>query len=188
LSNPLATPSSVRAATPPPVMDRRGPLSSTHSPTMPRATPAGEQASSGPNTPPPPDEEAAAPREDAPGLIDSRARPVPRPGQIPWMAISTFLIVFAAAVGMWVKREEITSWAEKNAPNQNRLLALWHGIQAEGTHQLGPILKTLHIDADPGFVFNLLAGLVVLLLLRNVYASIVRARNRRIYLRAQMRQ
>jgi serine/threonine-protein kinase len=184
LSSPLATPSSVRAATPPPVMDRRGPLSSAHYPTMPRVTPAAAQ---GPNTPPPPDADEDA-RQGAPSLIDARARPMPRPGQLPWTAISTFLIVFAAAVGVWVQREEITSWAQKNAPNQNRLLALWHGIQAEGAHQLGPILKTLHIGADPAFVFDLLAALVVLLLLRNVYASIVRARNRRVYLRAQMRQ
>jgi serine/threonine-protein kinase len=182
LSSPLATPSSVRAATPPPVMDRRGPLASTH-------YPAPGSASSGPNTPPPPDEEApGAPEAGAPSLIDARAQPVERPSQVPWASISTFLIVLAIAVAVFIQREEITSWAAKHAPNEGRLTALWHGIEAEGARQLGPILRTIHIDADPKFVFDLLAALVVLLLIRNVYASIVRARNRRTYLRAQMRR
>jgi hypothetical protein len=183
MHNPLAMPSSARAATPPPVMDRRGPLSATQA----RRTPSSSSTSV--HTPPPPDVEARSePGDVAPAAAPAPAAKAPREGfGIPWGGITTFIIALLLAGAAWVNRDAIIGWADKNAPDKNRLVAIWLGIEAEGAHQLGPILKTIHIDADPKFVFDLLAVLVLLLVLRNIYASIVRSRNRRAYLRAQAR-
>ena len=191
MPNPLAPASSVRAATPPPVMDRRGPLASTQYPPRTGVTPAGAGTNTPPtsasqaNTPPPPDMEAQA----VPGEFGKGATAAALPRRsIPWGGIATFVLAVAFAVAVWVQRDVIVTWTQKNAPGKNQLVGLWMGVQAEGARQLGPILRTLHIDADPAFVFDLLTILVVLLLLRNLYAAVVRARNRRSYERARARQ
>ena len=187
LQSPIAA--TARSATPPPVMDRRGPLSASLP--LPRRGAGTPSPAAGANTPPPPDVEAqAAPGEMAtahsiPALDAGAPRPV---RHLPWGAIVTFVIALVAAGLAWVNRESITTWANTHAPDQNRLMALWLGIEAEGTVQVAPILKAIHIDADPKFVFDLLAAMVVLLLLRNIYASIVRARNRRAYERSNTRR
>jgi serine/threonine-protein kinase len=193
MPNPLASaPSSARGATPPPVMDRRGPLAAT---LHPRAstpagvrTPSGSHAGAGPDTPPPPDMEARP--EPAGATATGPQAPVmaPPPRHWPVGAMVTFALAVMASAWAWLQRDSITAWIGVHAPNRSRLEGLWLMAEETGTRQLAPILKQLHIGLDPTFVFDLLAVLFVLLVLRNIYASIVRARNRRAYERAQLRR
>ena len=186
MPNPIAPQSSVRAATPPPVMDRRGPLASTQSSRRAEATPYGAQTPSGstPLTPPPPDMEADARSGE---LATPAPAPLPR-RQRPWGAIFTFLIALVIAGVGWMQRDKIAGWIATNAPGRSKLEALWGAAQAVGAEQLGPLLKQLGIGANPVTVFNWLAALFVLLLLRNIWSTLVRARNRRAYLNAMARQ
>jgi serine/threonine-protein kinase len=185
---PQGTPSSARGATPPPVMDRRGPLSSGGAARAASTPSTGSRSASGPDTPPPPDMEARPePGEMAttPGA-QAAAMPAP-PKRLPWSGMITFAIAVAVSAYVWLQRDAITAWIEVHAPHRGRLAGMWLMAEESGTRQLAPILRQLHIGLDPTFVFDLLAALVVLLLLRNIYASIIRARNRRAYERAQQR-
>jgi len=181
--------SSVRAQTPPPVMDRRGPLST------PQTTPSGLRASTpapGVTTPPPPDMEGVptpAPAAAMAAAVGAApAAPPAPPRSTPWGPITVFLMAMAAAVGGWLYREQITTWMAVHAPGKNRLLALWLGFEAWGTLEITPLLKRLNIHVNPQLVFDGLVALFVLLVIRNIYATVIRARNRRAYERAQARQ
>jgi hypothetical protein len=174
-------------------MDRRGPLAAT---LHPRAstpagvrTPSGSHSGAGPDTPPPPDMEARPePAGMATGTGSQAPVMAPPPRHWPVGAMVTFALAVMASAWAWLQRDSITAWIGVHAPNRSRLEGLWLMAEETGTRQLAPILKQLHIGLDPTFVFDLLAVLFVLLVLRNIYASIVRARNRRAYERAQLRR
>jgi serine/threonine-protein kinase len=124
--------SSVRAHTPPPVMDRRGPLGSTQSTPAPAtATPSGA------TTPPPPDMEAVPTPAPASAMAAAAAASPPALRLVrgtPWGGIVVFLITAAVAVSGWLYREQLTTWMDTNAPGRNRLVALWAGLRGVGHH------------------------------------------------------
>ena len=81
----------------------------------------------------------------------------------------------------------ISAWLDQNAPNRGQWLGWWSGFERWGAAEIAPLLDRIGLHVSPVVVIDVLAGLVVLLLVRNLYATTVRARNRRAYLRAQQR-
>jgi serine/threonine-protein kinase len=188
----LVVPSEIRAArgaTPPPVMDRRDPLTGVSSPgrvmTPPPAaasdprnavsapTLARDMESAGVDTPPPP---PLAP-EPQPA-----ARPKRRYGPI----VLFVAAVVASGLGWW-QRVPISEWLDANAPNRAQWLGWWSSFESWGAAEIDPLLRRIGLRVPPELVIDALALLVVLLLVRNLYASVVRSRNRRAYARAQAR-
>jgi serine/threonine-protein kinase len=178
----------VRAPAAPPVMDRRGPMltpTNVSSPgrvmTPPPGTPAPTAAhdmdsAAGIDTPPPPEVAPAAPA----------VRPAAR--RRSWGGIVVFAIaVVLAALGWW-QRVPISAWLDRNAPNRAQWLGWWSSFESWGAAENAPLLDRIGLHVAPVLVVDALALLVVLLLVRNLYASTVRARNRRAYLRAQERK
>jgi hypothetical protein len=134
------------------------------------------ESAAGVDTPPPPDVAAPAP---AP-------RPVARKRS--WGGIAVFAVaVVLAALGWW-QRVPISAWLDQHAPNRGQWLGWWSGFESWGAAEIAPLLKRIGLHVAPELVIDALAVLVVLLLVRNLYASVVRARNRRAYLRAQERK
>jgi hypothetical protein len=186
MPNPLLASSAVRAHTPPPEMDRRGPLSATATPSPAPAT------ASGVTTPPPPDMEGVPTPAPAAAMAAAASASPAAPARLrqgpPWAAISVFLIALSVAVAGWLYRENLTTWMAVNAPGKNRLLALWWAFEAWGTAEISPLLQRLGIRFPAELVFDGLVALFVLLVLRNIYSILMRARNRRAYERAHSRQ
>jgi hypothetical protein len=188
----MSVPSAVaamRAPAAPPVMDRRGlatPAATVASNpgramTAPPGTPAPAasrdmESAAGPDTPPPPefDRPAAAVR----ATVRRRS----------WGGIAVFIgALVLAGIGWW-QRVPISQWLDRNAPNRSQWLGWWSGFESWAAAEIAPLLNRIGLHVSPVIVIDVLAGLVVLLLLRNLYASTVRARNRRAYLRAQERK
>jgi serine/threonine-protein kinase len=178
----------IRAPAAPPVMDRRGPLATptnVSSPgrvmTPPPGTPAPTasrdmESAAGPDTPPPPEVAAPAPA----------ARPATR--RRSWGGIAVFAVAVALAAAGWWQRVPISAWLDQHAPNRGQWLGWWSGFESWGAAEIAPLLKRIGLHVAPELVIDALAVLVALLLVRNLYASVVRARNRRAYLRAQERK
>jgi serine/threonine-protein kinase len=176
----------MRAPTAPPVMDRRGvstPASTVVSSpgrvmTPPPGTPAPAAArdmesAAGPHTPPPP-AAAAAPRA--------------APARRSWGGIAVFACAVALAAAGWWQRVPISAWLDQNLPNRAQWLGWWSRFESWGAAEIAPLLDRIGLHVSPVVVVDALAGIVLLLLVRNLYASTVRARNRRAYLRAQERK
>jgi hypothetical protein len=185
----MSVPSAVaamRAPAAPPVMDRRGVSAAAStvvsSPgrvmTPPPGTPAPAAArdmesAAGKHTPPPP-EVVAAP---APRAAPRRS----------WGGIAVFVAAVALAALGWWQRLPISLWLDRNAPNRAQWLGWWSSFESWGAAEIAPLLDRIGLHVSPVIVIDALAALVLLLLVRNLYASVARARNRRAYLRAQGR-
>jgi hypothetical protein len=100
--------------------------------------------------------------------------------------------VFACAVALaaagWWQRVPISAWLDQNLPNRAQWLGWWSRFESWGAAEIAPLLDRIGLHVSPVVVVDVLAGIVLLLLVRNLYASTVRARNRRAYLRAQERK
>jgi NAD(P)-dependent dehydrogenase (short-subunit alcohol dehydrogenase family) len=97
------------------------------------------------------------------------------------------LAAVAAAGAGWWYRVPISEWLDRNAPNRGQILGWWSTFESWGAEEIAPLLKRIGLRVPPELVIDALALLVVLLLVRNLYASVVRSRNRRAYARAQAR-
>jgi hypothetical protein len=182
MPNPALSAAAGRAPTPPPVMGRTSPVVT---PTNIRPGSAGGSVapqSSAPITPTHPAD--AAP---AAAAVEAPAQTAAAVARHSYWPIGMFVVALAIATAVWMYRAQISNAIAGNAPERDRVLSLWERAEQAGAGQIGPILRQLNIDLPPVLVFDGLVALVVLLLLRNMYAHLVRARNRRAYARKQAR-
>jgi uncharacterized protein involved in cysteine biosynthesis len=114
------------------------------------------------------------------------ARPAAR--RRSWGGIVVFLAAVALAGLGWWQRVPISAWLDQNAPNRAQWLGWWSSFESWGAAEIAPLLDRIGLHVAPELVVDALAVIVVLLLVRNLYASTVRARNRRAYLRGQERK
>jgi serine/threonine-protein kinase len=181
----ISVPSELRAArgaTPPPVMDRRGPMTGVSSPGRVMTPPPGAGAS----TP----ARAGDMESAAPAPIDTPPPPAPPPAPKParsYGAMILFFVAVAVAAAGWWQRVPISEWLDDKVPNRGQWLGWWSGFESWGAAEIAPLLQRIGLHVPPELVIDGLALLVVLLLVRNLYASVIRARNRRAYARAQAR-
>jgi serine/threonine-protein kinase len=180
IPHPVHSAAAARAPTPPPVMGRTPPIV-TPTNISAAATPA--PAPITPSTPAP----AAAPGVQAttPAPVAANA-PAAREPKSYWPFV-VFLMAVVASIAIWMYRAQILAEAQANSPDRNQLITWWRGAEEVGARQLAPILRQLNIHVAPELVFDGLVLLVVLLLIRNAFARLARARNRRAYERKQAR-
>jgi len=179
LAIPMTPASGVRRApTAPPVMSRAGPV----------PTPG--------NAAPPPMSSGAVPTPATQIRVQTDEQPVPvaavaTAASAPlrernfWPA-AIFALVVLLAAGAWYLRDQLnipTDWV----PTREEVMAGYSSVQRVAVVELAPLLQRIGIRMAPELVFNLLVALLALLVVRNAYARMARARARRAYERRQAR-
>jgi len=187
LATPMTPGLGARSPAPPPEMGRRGPV----------LTPPGAAPSPVP---------AAADTQVRTKLDIGAAATQPSPqtaaGKSGWLmftAAALLLVVLAGA--LWAFRGPLfgpaatqtsaaapaTDWSAWHLPGTEVLLANYRDLRKPALTQLRPVLRELGIRWSPELVFNLLLGLVLIVLFRSVGSWIHRTRAKRAYARRSRR-